>query len=140
VFQNIKAMPGILKWLTAVSLVPALFVLGTLVPNGSVKVNGKPMANSVWWSCGAGATVAILAIVMTVATTLLIQRSRYARPVFLAGLASTAMSGLLIDKFTESNVARPFWPVVANLATVGVVALYLYASNTVRKYFQTCAV
>jgi len=132
-------MPGILKWLTAVGLVPVLFVLWTLIPNGSVKVNGKPMANSLWWSCGAGGTVTLLAIVMTIATALLIQRSRYARPVFLAGMALTAMSGLLIDKFTESNGARPLWPVVANLATVGVVALYFYASKAIRKYFKTRA-
>jgi hypothetical protein len=132
-------MPGILKWLTAVGLVPVLFVLGTLIPNGSVMVNGKPMANSLWWSCGAGGTVALLAIVMTVATTLLIQRSRYARPVFLAGMALTAMSGLLINKFTEPNDVRPLWPLVANLAIVGVVALYFYASKAVRKYFNTRA-
>jgi len=132
-------MPGILKWLTAVGLVPVLFVLGTLIPNGSVKVNGKPMANSLWWSCGAGGTVALLAIVMTVATTLVIQRSRYARPVFLAGMALTAMSGLLINKFTEPNGVRPLWPVVANLAIVGVIALYFYASKAVRKYFNTRA-
>lgn len=99
-------MPGILKWLTAVGVVPVLFVLGTLSPNGSVKLNGKPMANSPWWSCGAGGTVALLAIVMTVATTLLIQRSRYAQPVFLVGMALTAMSGLLLDKLTDSNVAH----------------------------------
>jgi hypothetical protein len=130
-------MPGILKWLTAVGLVPVLFVLGTLIPNGSVNVNGKPMANSLWWSCGAGGTVAFLAIVMTVATTLIIQRSRYARPVFLAGMALTAMSGLLINKFTESNGVLLLWPVVGNLAIVGVVAMYLYVSKAVSKYFKT---
>jgi hypothetical protein len=93
--------------------------------------------------CGGHAewagTVALLAIVMTVAPTLLIQRSRYARPVYLAGMALTAISDLLIDKFTESNGARPFWPVVVNPATAGVVALYLYASKAVRKYFSTYA-
>jgi hypothetical protein len=52
-------------------------------------------------------------------------------------MASTAMSGLLIDKFTESNVTPPLWPVVANLATVALVAWYLYASRAVAKYFQT---
>ena len=51
-------MPGILKWLTVVGLVPPLFLLGTLIPNGSINVDGKPMANSDWWSCGAGAVVA----------------------------------------------------------------------------------
>jgi hypothetical protein len=77
VLQNIKAMPNILKWLTAVSLVPTLFVLGTLIPNGSVKVNGRPMANSLWWACGAGATVAVVATMMTFATLLLVQRSKW---------------------------------------------------------------
>jgi hypothetical protein len=48
VFNNLKAMPGILKWLTAVCLVPPIFFLGTLIPNGSINVNGRPMLNSVW--------------------------------------------------------------------------------------------
>jgi hypothetical protein len=137
VLQNIKAMPTILKWLTAVSLVPTLFVLGTLIPNGSVKVNGRPMANSLWWACGAGATVVVVATMMTFATLLLVQRSKYARPVLLFAMATTAMAGILINKLTESNVTAPLWPVIVNLATVAVIALYLYASKAVRKYFKS---
>jgi hypothetical protein len=54
-------------------------------------------------------------------------------------MALTAMSGLLINKFTEPNGVRPLWPVVANLAIVAVVALYFYASKAVRKYFNKLA-
>lgn len=75
VLKNLKAMPSVLKWLTAVSLVPLIFFLGTLIPNGSINVNGRPMPNSVWWACGAGAVVAVLAVIMTIAMLMLMRRS-----------------------------------------------------------------
>jgi phosphatidylserine synthase len=71
-----------------------------------------------------GATVAVVAAMMTFATLLLVQRSKYARPVLLFAMATTAMSGLLINKLTEPNVTAPLWPVIVNLATVAAIALY----------------
>jgi uncharacterized membrane protein len=136
VFQNFKAMPGILKWLTVVGVVPPLFLLGTLIPNGSINVDGKPMANSDWWSCGAGAVVAVLAIVMTVAEISLLRRSKYARPVFLIGMALTMASGPLIEKLLKPNATPHLQPLAFNLATVVLVAWYLYGSRGVNKYFH----
>ena len=137
VFQNLKAMPNILKWLTAVSLVPLLFVLGTLNPNGSIKVYGKPVANSTWWASGAGVTVAALAIIATFAALLLVRRSKYARPVLLFSMTSASVSGTVIAKLTESDVTMHLWMVIANLVPVALIAWYLYASKAVRKYFQS---
>jgi uncharacterized membrane protein len=129
-------MPRILKWLTVIGLVPPLFLLGTLIPNGSINVDGKPLANSDWWSCGAGAVVAVLAIVMTAAEILLLRRSKYARPVFLVGMALTMASGSLIEKLLKPNATPYLQPLVFNLAIVVLVAWYLYGSNSVKKYFH----
>jgi len=136
VFQNLKAMPNILKWLTAVSLVPLIFFFGTLIPNGSVNVNGRPMPNSVWWACGAGAVVSVLAVIMTIAVLMLVRRSQYARPVLLVGMTLTFLSGTLLTKLTGSNVTAPLWLHIANLIPVAAIAAYLHASKAVRKYFQ----
>jgi len=130
-------MPNVLKWLTAVCLVPVLFVLGTLIPNGSIKVNGKPMANSAWWASGAGATVAVLAIIATVAALLLVRRSKYARAVLLFSMISASVSGTLVTKLTEPDVTVHLWLAIANLVPVALIALYLYANKAVRKYFQS---
>lgn len=135
-FQNLKAMPGILKWLTAVSFVPIVFFLATLIPNGSIQVNGRPMANAAWWSCGAGWVVTVLAIMMTAAEILLLQRSKYARPAFLAAMAFTVTSALPIEKLIEPNVRLPLWSVITNLALVALIAWYLYASRAVQKYLH----
>jgi hypothetical protein len=136
VFQNIKAMPNILKWLTAVSLVPLIFFFGTLIPNGSVSVNGRPMPNSVWWACGAGAVVSVLAVIMTSAVLMLLRRSQYARPVLLVGMTLTFLSSTLLTKLTGSNVTAPLWLDIANVIPVAAIAAYVYASKAVRKYFQ----
>jgi hypothetical protein len=130
-------MPGILKWLTAMSLVPTIFLLGSLIPNGSINVDGKPMANSDWWSCGAGVVVALLAIMMTAAEILLIQRSKYARPVFLIAMALTATSGLPLRKLIYPNLTRPLWPEIVNLASIALLlAWYLYGNKAVQKFFS----
>ena len=116
---------------------PLLFVFGTLIPNGSIKVDGKPMANSVWWASGAGAATAVLAIIATVAALLLVRRSKYARPVLLFSMTSASVSGILIAKLTEPDVTMHPWVVIANLVPVALIALYLYASEAVRKYFRS---
>jgi hypothetical protein len=136
VFKNLKAMPGILKWLTAVCLVPPIFFLGTLIPNGSINVNGQPMLNSIWWACGAGAVVAVLAVIMTIAVLMLLRRSKYARPVLLVGTTATFLSGTLLAKLTGSNVTAPIWLDIANLIPVAAIAAYLYANKAAQKYFQ----
>ena len=135
-FQNLKAMPGILKWLTALTLVPPLFVLCTLIPNGSVKVYGSPMTNSAWWSCGAGVVVALLAVMMVVAEILLLQRSKYSRPVFLIAMASTMLSGLPLEQLLEPKVTPPLWPTVFDLIPIALMTWYLYASKAVQTYFH----
>ena len=135
-FKNLKAMPGILKWLTAVCLVPPIFFLGTLIPNGSINVNGRPMLNSVWWACGAGAVVAVLALIMTSAVIMLLRRSRYARAVLLVGMTATFLSSTPLAKLTGSNVTAPLWLDIVNLIPVAAIAAYLYANKAVQRYFQ----
>jgi uncharacterized membrane protein (DUF485 family) len=136
VLQNLKAMPNILKWLSAVSLVPVIFFLITLIPGGSVNVNGRPMPNSVWWACGAGALVSVLAVIMSIAVLMLVRRSQYARPVLLVGMTLTFLSGKLLTKLTGTNITEPLWLDIANLIPVAAVAAYLYVSKAVREYFQ----
>lgn len=117
-------MPGILKWLSAVGLVPLLFLLATLIPNRSINVDGKLVANLDWWSSGAGAVVAVLAIVMTAAEIQLLRRSKYGRPFFLMGMVLTMASGPLIGKFLKPNTTLYLQPLVFNLV------------NAVKKYFH----
>jgi hypothetical protein len=136
VFKSFKAMPSILKWLCVVGLVPPLFLFGTLIPNGSINVDGKPMANSDWWSSGAGAVVAVLAIVMTAAEIMLLRRSKYGRPIYLIGMALTMASGPPIEKLLEPNATPYLQPLVFNLVIVVLVAWYLYGNKAVQKYFH----
>jgi hypothetical protein len=130
-------MPGILKWLSVFTLVPPIVVLGTLIPNGSVQSNGKPMANSTWWSCGAGALVILLTVMMIGAAILLVRRSKYARPFFLIAMASTAMSGLPLERLPEPAADTVFlWSTIGDAAPVALIAWYLYANKAVQEYFQ----
>jgi uncharacterized membrane protein len=137
VLKNLNDMPGIVKWLTAVGLVPVVFLVATLIPDGSVQVFGRAMANAEWWSTGAGIVVAILAFTSTAAAVLMLNRSRFARPIYLLNLLAAYVSGPIIARLTKSNAENPFWSLVAGLATVAAIALYFYKSKATGKYFRS---
>jgi len=135
VLKNLNDMPGILKWLTAVGLVPVVFLVATLIPDGSVQVSGRAMANAEWWSTEAGIVVAFLAITSTAAAVLMLNRSRFARPIYVLNLLAAYVSGPVIARLTQSNAGSPYWSLLACFATVAPVAMYLYRSKATRKYF-----
>jgi hypothetical protein len=135
--RNLKAMPAILKWLTALCLVPPLFTIGTLIPNGSINVDGHPMANSDFWACRAGVVVAMLGIMMVVAASLIIQRSKYARPVALVAFMATWMSGALIERLLKPAFIPSLLLLSTNLIPVALMAWYLYGNTAVKNYFQS---
>jgi hypothetical protein len=109
VLKNFNAMPAILKWLTSLCLVLPIFLIVSLIPHGSINVNGRATANSEWWATGAGAVVLILAIAMTTAGLLLLNRSPYARRVYIVGMLATFLSGPLAASLAHSDVAEPLW-------------------------------
>jgi hypothetical protein len=133
VIKNFNAMPGILKWLTSLSLALPIFVVVTLVPNGSIKVSGRLMANADWWATGAGAVTLVLAIIMAAAGILMLNRSPYARRIYILGMLATYLSGPLIGNLTKSD-DEPLWSILLGVLTVGIVAWYLYASKATAKY------
>jgi hypothetical protein len=136
-FRNLKLMPGVLKWVTALCLVPPVFTVGTLIPNGTVNVDGKPMANSAFWASGAGTVVASSGIVMIIVAALLLKRSRYARLVALVGFALTCLSGRLIPRLLHPEFVPSLLWLSGDLITVALLAWYLFGNTAVRNYFQS---
>lgn len=128
-------MPGILKWLTSLCVVPLVFLLFSLNPHGSIKVARQLMPNAEWWTTGAGMIVLVLAIAMTTAGVLMLKRSPYARRIYILAMLATVLSGPLIAKLTN-NAIEPFWSILLGLLPVGAMAWYLYASKAIAKYFR----
>jgi hypothetical protein len=129
-------MPGILKWLTSLCVVLPMFLLASLVPQGSIKVSGRLMPNAQWWATGAGMVVVVLAITMTTAGILMLKRSPYARRIYILGMLATFLSGPLVAKLTKSDDAEPLWSILLGPLTVGAIAWYLHASKPTAKYFR----
>jgi hypothetical protein len=128
-------MPGILKWLNSLCLALPIFLVASLIPNGSIKVSGRAMPNAQWWATGAGIVVVVLAIAMSTAGILMLKRSPYARRIYVLGMLATFLSGPLVAKLTKSD-AEPLWSILLGLLTVGAIAWYLYASKPTAKYFR----
>jgi hypothetical protein len=132
-------MPGILKWLTSLCLVLPVFLLVSLTPHGSIRVSGRVMSNAEWWATGAGIVVVVLTIAMTAAGFLMLNRSPYARRIYILGMLATFLSGPLIEKLTQSGHDEPLWSILLGLLPVGAIAWYLYASQATAKYFRVAS-
>jgi hypothetical protein len=139
VLRNFNAMPGILKWLTSLCLVLPVFLLVSLTPHGSIRVSGRVMSNAEWWATGAGIVVVVLTIAMTAAGFLMLNRSPYARRIYILGMLATFLSGPLIEKLTQSGHDEPLWSILLGLLPVGAIAWYLYASQATAKYFRVAS-
>jgi hypothetical protein len=97
------------------------------------------MSNAEWWATGAGIVVVVLTIAMTAAGFLMLNRSPYARRIYILGMLATFLSGPLIEKLTQSGHDEPLWSILLGLLPVGAIAWYLYASQATAKYFRVAS-
>jgi hypothetical protein len=59
--KNFMAMPILLRLCTGVAGGVLVFVIGTMLPHGSIRVDGRQLTTSEWWAIGAGPFMLIVA-------------------------------------------------------------------------------
>ena len=125
---NFKVMPMLLKFITGHAIFCVVFVMSA-IPGGTFKINGQVVSHSEWWSSGAGPFALVLGILMPITGVLLLQKSRYARPAYIA-VASLA---LVLPYLFMGQLVSAF----IGFVVVGLLALYLYFRRTVLHYFAS---
>lgn len=129
------AMPPLLKWLTAMTIVVPVIAVATMFPQQSIGVFGRQMTASEWWSSGAGLTTLVVGGLMLAAGLLMLRRSRYGRPAYLLGLIVLNLSAPLIAYLTGSDFPAEVSSLIFDLVFTVLIGLYLYKSRAVQNYF-----
>jgi len=128
VLENFKSMPKQLKFLTAFGLACFAFLVGPLIPNTALSINGRAVSSAEWWSSGVGVFASLVGLAGPIAGLLLLRKSRYARQAYLGFLAL----GLIVPYplFGSPLIAA------AGAFVVCLAGVYLYASSSSQRYFS----
>src|ERR1700753_3477200 len=81
--KNFMAMPILLKLLTAAACSVPIFVIGTMIPHGSVDMGGREGATSEWWTIGAGPFLSVVALLFCASIVGMLRRARYSRLLYI---------------------------------------------------------
>jgi hypothetical protein len=128
-WSNFKAMPLLMKWVTAHALLCFGLLISSLVPHDSFSIDGHHVSYSEWWSSGAGPFASLLGVIMPFAAYLLLVRARCARITYLAALSI----GLILPYIYW----RQFGLASFGMFVIGLIGWYLYGKKTVQKYFSS---
>jgi len=127
VWENFKAMPRLLKFLTAHALACFFFLVVSVVPHGRFFVSGRPVSYAEWWSSGIGLFAFLVGLVGPATGVLLLRKSRFARPAYLGFLSL----GLIVPYLLFG--APPM--ALAGAAAVCLAVAYLYKFPSTQQYF-----
>ena len=135
--KNFMAMPILLKLLTATAFAVPIFVIGTMIPHGSVNVGGRELATSAWWTIGAGPFLLVVALLFCASIIGMLRRVRYSR--FMYILSWIALSAFIpyVASVTGAGLAVSKPGTISNLLLAGVIGLYLYLNKGARSYFRS---
>ena len=131
------AMPLILKLLTAATLVVPVICLVSLFPSQSINIFGRQMTTREWWSSGAGVVMVAVGALIVVAALLMLRRSRYGRPTYVAGWLAMSASVPVVAHLTGTHPSTELASLIWNLVLTVSIGLYLYNSSAARDYFAT---
>src|SRR5271165_3502507 len=91
--QNFTAMPGILKFLAVAGLCVGLAIATTLLPDHGIRVAGRLISWSDWWSSGAGASMLVVGALFVSSVVMMLRRSHHSR---LAYVVSCVAIGIAV--------------------------------------------
>lgn len=136
-WKSFKAMPMLLRFLTAVGLFVCLMVISTMRPNSVVHKDGRSISSAVWWASGAGPSMLVVAVLFGASTVMMLRRWRHARLAFLIAWISLNISVPYVAAVTGTGVASLWMQSVLGDALITVaIALYLYLGHGVRHYLH----
>ena len=135
--SNFYKMPGVLRFLTGMSLLYLLFLLMSVVP-GTINVHGRIVTTAEWWANGSGIILMLSSAPLVISGFLLLTQSRYSRPSYIAGWAIVDVAVVWIANINGASLSRADACVYGLLciASVGVFATYLYLSTPVKQYLN----
>ncbi len=127
--SEFKAMPLILKFLTAHALVSFIFFVAAVIPGIPFNFNGKEMSFSELWSSGIGIFTVYVGLTMPFCGFLMLKRKAYSRLIYLFILSSVLIAPYI---YWKEAVGLSF-----GVITTLLIAGYIYGKPSVREYFAS---
>ncbi len=138
--KNFMAMPILLRLCTGVAGGVLVFVIGTMLPHGSIRVEGRQLTTSEWWAIGAGPFMLIVGGLFCASAVMMLRRSRHARLAYIVAWIALFISVPYIAAVTGNGVAAVSKSsLIADLLMTLAIVLYLYLSKGARNYFRSPA-
>jgi hypothetical protein len=135
--KNFMNMPAILKLLTLGFLVVLFFLVKTAIGGQLIIVFNREIPVHQWWSRGFGTINCVVALFLVAADILMLRRSRYGRPIYVASwvIMSLGLSYCVYQLKLNSVSARS--SVIGNWVLTVIIGVYLYTGTGVKNYFRT---
>lgn len=127
-WKNFESMPKFLKFLTAHAVFCFVFLVGSIIPDNSFSIDGRPVSYSGWWTSGAGPCASLIGVLGPLVAYSFLTKWRYAR---LAYLGFLAIAFVISPPLLGYN----FLYTLVGMAFVGAGALCLYKWPSIRVYF-----
>ena len=134
--RNFRAMPKLLRWLTALGLCVTLFFVPVLIPGNTVRAFGRSISTQEWWLSGAGWIFACTYGLVPVSAVLMLRRSRYGRSLYVLACFTAIGFAPLAAWLVRAPGLLDLPSLVVGFIMVGLIALYLGRNRAVRKYFH----
>lgn len=134
--RNFMLMPGLLKLLTVAAFGVAIWVVGSMAPNGSIQVGDRQVSLAEWWRLGAGPLLAVVAALMTSAGIMMLGRYRHARLLYVVAWVGLCISIPFVAAVADIGIAASRSSLISNALLTVAIAMYLYFSKAARSYFS----
>ena len=135
IFRNWREMPSSLKIATATCFAGAGVLCGSLVSKEDIIVYGHHIANSIWWSSGAGVVLFVPATLGVVSGIFMARRSSVGRWLFILYVVASMASIGLVARLLRLPIADKALWLGIDMAAAIAVATYLYRSPSIRRDF-----
>lgn len=135
--SELKSMPGILRFLTAISLASGAFVIATILPGGAM-IGDRSIGAHEWWTNGSGVLFTLAISILVASGVMILKRARFSRECYLLGFLLLYPCAFAVQAINEI----PFdeWEVVSSLlfgvAQLTAIALYFYVNRRAKEYFS----
>jgi len=135
--SNFFKMPGFLRFLTGVALLPILFVAQSVFSD-FIRFQGSEIRRYEWWENGSGVIQLLSSLPMITAAFLMLARSRYARVSYVLGwLISDIGAGFILYANGLMRTDEAWWFLFSTSAiSLIVFSCYVLASKRVAAYIR----
>lgn len=134
-WKSFEAMPIFLKLFVGSAIVFPLFIVSSLIQT-SMNVFGCMVSREAWWNSGGGPLVVVIGVFVWSSTIQFLRRSSSGRlPYVVAWGLMALLVPLMAFRLGISfeSVQSPFF---SSLVFAVLIAIYLYGSKPVRRYFS----